>query len=134
VEQSVMRLRKPGGAAQPGEVIPVLVAVRNLTRRRARNPMEGSHVPTGSDSSVQARAGKSIGSHSEREAKGKRGRSGDFYGCHPTPRTEDRVGRARVIDPAPRPGRERSTNTALGARAKRLWSPRQHDERMRGGW
>jgi hypothetical protein len=120
VEQGVRRLRKPGDAAQPGEVFPVLVAIHTLKRRRAPNPMEGSHVPTGADSSVQARAGKSIGSHSERGAKGKRGRDGNFYSFHPMPRTKDRGGRARVIDPAPRPGRERSTNTALGVQATRL--------------
>jgi hypothetical protein len=40
-EQSVKRLRKPGGAAQPGEVSPVLVAALFLKRRRAKNPMEG---------------------------------------------------------------------------------------------
>jgi hypothetical protein len=41
-EQSVRRSRKPGGAAQPGEANPVLVATRFLKRRRARNPMGGS--------------------------------------------------------------------------------------------
>ena len=40
-EQSVKRLRKPGGAAQPGEVNPVLVAARFRKRRRASNPMRG---------------------------------------------------------------------------------------------
>jgi hypothetical protein len=38
-EQSVMRLRKPEGAAQPGEANLVLVAACFRKRRRAQNPM-----------------------------------------------------------------------------------------------
>jgi hypothetical protein len=38
VEESVKRLRKPEGAAQPGEVIPVLVATPCLKRRRVKQP------------------------------------------------------------------------------------------------
>jgi hypothetical protein len=41
-EQSARRLRKPEGAAQPGEVNPVQVASRCLMRRRASEPHEGS--------------------------------------------------------------------------------------------
>jgi hypothetical protein len=41
VEQRVKRLRKPEGAAQPGEVSPVSVAAHFCKRRRAPNPMEG---------------------------------------------------------------------------------------------
>jgi hypothetical protein len=43
-EQSVKRLRKPEGAAQPGEVTSVLVAACFCKRRRATNPMEGGKV------------------------------------------------------------------------------------------
>jgi len=39
--QGVRRLRKPGGAAQPGEANPVQVAARALKRRRATNPTGG---------------------------------------------------------------------------------------------
>jgi len=40
-EQRVRRLRKPEGAAQPGEASPALVAARHLERRRAhRTPGE----------------------------------------------------------------------------------------------
>ena len=42
VEQSVRRLTKPEGVAQPGVVSPVLVAACFLKRRRVGNPMEGS--------------------------------------------------------------------------------------------
>jgi hypothetical protein len=44
-EQSVKRLRKPGGAAQPGQAIPVLVAARFCKRRRVPNPMKGGQGP-----------------------------------------------------------------------------------------
>jgi hypothetical protein len=57
-EQDVKRLRKPEDVAQPGQVNPVLVAVRTLKRREAVNPMEGWFVPTADDSSSAARAGK----------------------------------------------------------------------------
>jgi hypothetical protein len=40
-EQSVKRLRKPEGAAQPGAVNPVLVAARFCKRRRVHNSMKG---------------------------------------------------------------------------------------------
>jgi hypothetical protein len=40
-EQSAKRLRKPEGAAQPGEANPVLVAARFCKRRRAPNPKGG---------------------------------------------------------------------------------------------
>jgi hypothetical protein len=40
-EQRVKRLRKPEGAAQPGEANPVLVAARFCRRRRVQNPMRG---------------------------------------------------------------------------------------------
>jgi hypothetical protein len=40
-EQSVKRLKKPGGAAQPGEASPVWVASRFLKRQRGANPMRG---------------------------------------------------------------------------------------------
>jgi hypothetical protein len=40
-EQGVKRLRKPGGAAQPGEANPVLVTARFCKRRRVQNPMRG---------------------------------------------------------------------------------------------
>jgi hypothetical protein len=40
-EQSVKRLRKPEGAAQPGEAIPVLVAARFCKRRRETDPKKG---------------------------------------------------------------------------------------------
>ena len=43
-EQSARRLRKPEGAAQPGEVNPVQVASRCLMRRRVNQPHEGSVV------------------------------------------------------------------------------------------
>jgi hypothetical protein len=38
VEQGVKRLRKPAGAAQSGEVSPMLVATCFLKRRRVREP------------------------------------------------------------------------------------------------
>jgi hypothetical protein len=44
-EQSVKRLRKPEGAAQPGEVIPVLVAACFCKRRRETDPMKGGQGP-----------------------------------------------------------------------------------------
>jgi hypothetical protein len=44
-EQSVKRLRKPEGAAQPGEASPVLVAARFCKRRRVRNSMKGGRGP-----------------------------------------------------------------------------------------
>jgi hypothetical protein len=44
-EQRVKRLRKPGGAAQPGEANPVLVAACICTRRRVKNAMEGGQGP-----------------------------------------------------------------------------------------
>ena len=40
-EQSVKRLRKPAGAAQPGEASPVWVASRCLKRHRGTNLMRG---------------------------------------------------------------------------------------------
>jgi aryl-alcohol dehydrogenase-like predicted oxidoreductase len=40
-EQSVKRLRKPEGAAQPGEASPVQVAARFCKRRRVTNPKGG---------------------------------------------------------------------------------------------
>jgi hypothetical protein len=43
-EQGVKRLRKPVGAAQPGEAIPVQVAARFWKRRRVTNPMEVGQV------------------------------------------------------------------------------------------
>jgi len=46
-EQSVKRLRKPEGAAQPGPVSPVQVAACFCKRRRAQNPMEDGHHPCG---------------------------------------------------------------------------------------
>jgi len=39
-EERVKRLRKPEGAAQPGAVLPVLVAALVWRRRRGKNPME----------------------------------------------------------------------------------------------
>jgi hypothetical protein len=39
-EQGVRRLRKPGGAAQPGEANPVQVAPRHLMRCRGERPHE----------------------------------------------------------------------------------------------
>jgi hypothetical protein len=44
-EQSVKRLRKPEGAAQPGEAVPVWVAACFCKRRRVRNPMKGGQGP-----------------------------------------------------------------------------------------
>ena len=44
-EQSVKRLRKPEGAAQPGEANPVLVAACFCKRRREQNPMKGGQGP-----------------------------------------------------------------------------------------
>jgi hypothetical protein len=44
-EQSVKRLRKPEGAAQPGEANPVLVAACFCKRRRVPNPMKGGQGP-----------------------------------------------------------------------------------------
>jgi hypothetical protein len=44
-EQSVKRLRKPEGAAQPGGASPVLVAACFCKRRRERDPMEGGQGP-----------------------------------------------------------------------------------------
>jgi hypothetical protein len=44
-EQRVKRLRKPEGAAQPGEVNPVLVAACSCKRRRVKNAMEGGQGP-----------------------------------------------------------------------------------------
>jgi hypothetical protein len=41
-EQSARRLRKPVGAAQPGQANPVLVAARYLMRQRGQEPHEGS--------------------------------------------------------------------------------------------
>jgi len=43
-EQGARRLRKPEGAAQPGEANPVQVASRCLMRRRVNQPHEGSVV------------------------------------------------------------------------------------------
>ena len=43
-EQGARRLRKPEGAAQPGEANPVQVASRCLKRRRVNQPHEGSVV------------------------------------------------------------------------------------------
>jgi hypothetical protein len=43
-EQGARRLRKPEGAAQPGEASPVQVASRYLMRRRVNQPHEGSVV------------------------------------------------------------------------------------------
>jgi hypothetical protein len=43
-EQGARRLRKPEGAAQPGEASPVQVASRCLKRRRVNQPHEGSVV------------------------------------------------------------------------------------------
>jgi hypothetical protein len=40
-EQSVKRLRKPEGVAQPGEANPVLVASRCLKRQRGTDLMRG---------------------------------------------------------------------------------------------
>jgi hypothetical protein len=44
VEECVRRLRKPVGAAQPGEANPVLVATIFCKRRRATKPQEGPSV------------------------------------------------------------------------------------------
>jgi len=44
-EQRVKRLRKPEGAAQPGEANSVLVAACFCKRRRVQNAMEGGQVP-----------------------------------------------------------------------------------------
>jgi organic hydroperoxide reductase OsmC/OhrA len=44
-EQNVKRLRKPEGAAQPEEVIPVLVAACFCKRRRVQHPMKGGQGP-----------------------------------------------------------------------------------------
>jgi hypothetical protein len=74
VEQSVKRLRKPEGAAQPGEASPVLVATPFCKRRREQNPTEG---PLGGGSAalaaVHPKPGKCVRLHSGRETKGMRG-------------------------------------------------------------
>jgi hypothetical protein len=48
-EQSVKRLRKPEGAAQPGQASPVQVAACFRKRRRVTDPMEGSRRPSSED-------------------------------------------------------------------------------------
>jgi hypothetical protein len=45
--QSAKRLKKPEGAAQPGEASPVLVAACFCKRRRVPNPMKGGQEPLG---------------------------------------------------------------------------------------
>lgn len=45
-EQSVKGLRKPEGAAQPGEASPAQVAARHLERRRAPKPQGGGYAST----------------------------------------------------------------------------------------
>jgi hypothetical protein len=75
-EQGVKRLRKPEGAAQPGEASPVQVASRQRKRRRATNPMGGPFAPTRDDSSFGARADPSTRLKLWTRAKGMRGRSG----------------------------------------------------------
>jgi hypothetical protein len=70
-EQGVRRLRKPGGAAQPGEASPVWVAARFLKRRRAESPMEGRTWQRVFGPRNVTR--NLLGSYSERQGKGMRG-------------------------------------------------------------
>jgi hypothetical protein len=54
-EQGVRRLRKPEGAAQPGQVSPVLVAPRHLMRCRGEKPQESVSGATSAVSAAGAR-------------------------------------------------------------------------------
>lgn len=118
-EEDVRRPRKPGDVAQPGEVSPVQVAVPELMRRRATNPMGGPPRTTASFGQLrsgQARESKTLDARStaREECSSREWRAGRMI------RKPRGAGLSFKLDPSS--GRERSTNTAQVIRQETLES------------